>query len=89
MSSSLAAQVKEIIIRELNLEDTSPEDIADDVQLFGSGLGLDSLDALQLAMALEEHFDVKIPEGDDARPVFRSVATIVAFIEKARAQSVE
>lgn len=89
MSSSLAAQVKEVIIRELNLEDTSPDDIADDVQLFGGGLGLDSLDALQLAMALEEHFDVKIPEGDDARPVFRSVATIVAFIEKARAQSVE
>jgi acyl carrier protein len=89
MSSSLAAQVKEVIIRELNLQDTRPDDIADDVQLFGDGLGLDSLDALQLAMALEEHFDVKIPEGDAARPVFRSVATIVAFIEKARAQSVE
>ncbi len=89
MSSSLAAQVKEVIVRELNLQDMRPEDIADEAQLFGGGLGLDSLDALQLAMALEEHFDVKIPEGDAARPVFRSVAAIVAFIENARTVPVE
>lgn len=89
MSSPLAAQVKEVIIRELNLQDTRPDDIDDDIQLFGDGLGLDSLDALQLAMALEEHFGIKIPEGDESRPIFRSVSTIVAFIEKARAASVE
>jgi len=89
MSSSLAAQVKEVIVRELNLQDMRPEDIHDDVQLFGGGLGLDSLDALQLAMALEDHFDIKLPEGDAVRPVFRSVATIVEFIEKSRAHGVE
>jgi len=89
MSSSLAAQVKEVIVRELNLQDMRPEDIHDDVQLFGGGLGLDSLDALQLAMALEEHFEIKLPEGDAVRPIFRSVATIVEFIEKTRAHGVE
>jgi len=54
-------KLKEIIISELNLEGKSPDDIDDAAPLFGEGLGLDSLDALQLAMAIEENFGVQVP----------------------------
>ena len=85
MSASLTTELKELIVRELNLQDHSPGDIEDEAPLFGTGLGLDSLDALQLAMAIEEQFGVKIPEGEESRPIFRSVSSIVAFIEEQRA----
>lgn len=84
MNASLALQIKEVIISELNLQDHRPEDIDDTQPLFGSGLGLDSLDALQLAMAVEEHFQVKLPEGEASRAIFESVASIAAFIEQQR-----
>ena len=87
MSDSLTATIKQLLVDELNLQDRSPEDIADDIPLFGEGLGLDSLDALQLAVALEERFGVKVPEGDEARSIFKNVASIAAFIEQARADS--
>jgi acyl carrier protein len=84
MSSSLHLQIKELIVRELNLRDRSPADIDDTSPLFGDGLGLDSLDALQLAIALEESFSVKIPEGPDAKRIFASVSAIAEHIEKAK-----
>jgi acyl carrier protein len=84
MSEALKTQIKEIIIRELDLRQRSVEDIDDDAPLFGDGLGLDSLDALQLAMALEEHFGVAIPEGEEARQIFASVSAISAHIAAER-----
>src|SRR4051794_16801110 len=60
-------KLKELMIEELNLEGRTPADIDDAAPLFGEGLGLDSLDALQLAMSVEEQFGVRIPEGDEAR----------------------
>ena len=79
-------QLKELMVSELNLEGKAPADIDDTGPLFGEGLGLDSLDALQLAMAIEERFGVKIPEGDEARPIFASVNAIVAHIVSAGAK---
>lgn len=73
-------QLKELMISELNLEGKTPADIDDAAPLFGEGLGLDSLDALQLAMAIEENFGVQVPEGEAARPVFASVDALVDFI---------
>jgi len=73
-------RLKELMISELNLEGRKPEDIDDAAPLFGEGLGLDSLDALQLAMAVEEHFGVQVPEGEEARPVFASVNALVDHI---------
>ncbi|HQP33593.1 MAG TPA: phosphopantetheine-binding protein [Polyangiaceae bacterium] len=64
MQPPSAQLIKEIIVRELNLQDVRPEDIDEQAPLFGEGLGLDSLDALQLAMAIEENFGIKIPEGE-------------------------
>lgn len=68
------------MVVELNLEGKTPDDIDDAAPLFGEGLGLDSLDALQLAMSVEERFGVKIPEGPEARPIFASVDALVAHI---------
>jgi acyl carrier protein len=77
--------LKELMVTELNLEGKAPSDIDDQAPLFGEGLGLDSLDALQLAMSIEERFGVRIPEGAEARPIFASVDAIVAHILQARA----
>lgn len=80
---ALKTQLKELVISELNLVGKKPADIDDDAPLFGAGLGLDSLDALQLAMSVEEKLGVKVPEGEAARPVFASIAALAAFVAKA------
>jgi acyl carrier protein len=83
----LRSELKRIIVSELNLKGRAPESIEDDAPLFGGGggLGLDSLDALQLAMSIEEKLGVRIPEGDEARAIFRSVRTIADHVAKVRA----
>jgi acyl carrier protein len=86
MADEVKAKLKELIISELNLEGKSPDDIDDTAPLFGEGLGLDSLDALQLAMAVEEHFGVQVPEGDEARPIFASVDALADHISKESAK---
>jgi acyl carrier protein len=86
---TLRSRIKELIVRELNLEGKDPATIGDDSPLFGEGLGLDSLDALQLAMSIEESFGVRIPEGDEARPIFRSVASLAQFVENPEGWSFE
>jgi acyl carrier protein len=78
--SDVRRQLKELMVSELNLEGKTPDDIDDAAPLFGEGLGLDSLDALQLAMSIEERFGVRVPEGDEARPIFASVNAIVDHI---------
>jgi acyl carrier protein len=85
----LRTEIKALIVQELNLEGRDPATIDDDAPLFGKtedgvGLGLDSLDALQLAMSVEERFSVRIPEGDEARPIFRSVSSLAAHVAAAR-----
>ena len=86
--SDLRTELKALIVRELNLQGRDPASIDDDAPLFGEGLGLDSLDALQLAMSVEEHFKVRIPEGKEARPIFRSIASLADFIETSPKASV-
>jgi acyl carrier protein len=78
-------RLKELIVAELNLEGKTPADIDDAAPLFGAGLGLDSLDALQLAMSVEEQFGVRVPEGDEARPIFASVNALADHIIRAKA----
>lgn len=86
-SADVRQKLKEMMVAELNLEGKTPADIDDSAPLFGEGLGLDSLDALQLAMAVEEQFGVRIPEGPEARPIFASVDALVDHIVRARAAS--
>jgi acyl carrier protein len=78
--SELKQGIKQLIVDELDLRDRAPEDIQDAAPLFGEGLGLDSLDALQLAMAIEERFGVTIPEGEEAKAIFASVDALTAYI---------
>jgi acyl carrier protein len=80
--AQLRSDLKRLIVTELNLKGRDPETIEDDAPLFGTGLGLDSLDALQLAMSIEEKLGVRIPEGDEARSIFRSVRSIADHVAK-------
>ena len=80
----LIATLKEQLIEALNLEETTPNDIGDDMPLFGEGLGLDSIDALEIIILLEKKYGVKLPNSAAARPVFYSVRTLAEHIEKNR-----
>lgn len=85
---SLCRELKELFVSELNLAGRDPAQIRDDAPLFvreDGGLGLDSLDALQIAMLVEERFGVRVPEGDEARPIFTSIATLADFVSRERA----
>lgn len=78
---ALRDELKRLLIEDLNLKGRDPATLPDDAPLFGEGgLGLDSLDALQIAMSVEERWGVRLPDGDDARPIFRSVATLAAYV---------
>jgi acyl carrier protein len=83
-SAQLRSELKRLIVGELNLKGRDPETIEDDAPLFGGGLGLDSLDALQLVISIEEKMGVRIPEGDEARAIFASVRSLADHIAKAR-----
>jgi acyl carrier protein len=82
--AEVRAELKRLIVHELNLKGRDPQDIDDDAPLFGAGLGLDSLDALQLAMVIEEKLGVRIPEGEEARAIFQNVRAIADHITKVR-----
>jgi acyl carrier protein len=85
-ATRLRSELKSLIVTELNLKGRDPESIQDEGALFGAGagLGLDSLDALQLAMVIEEKYGVRIPEGDEARAIFASVRAIADHVARAR-----
>lgn len=85
--SALQNELKALLVSELNLAGKDPASIESDAPLFGEGgLGLDSLDALQIAMLVEERFGIRVPEGDEARPIFRSVSSLAEFIEAAKSK---
>ena len=75
-------ELKKQIIQELNLEDITPEDIQDDAPLFGTGLGLDSIDALELVVIMEKYHGVKISSESIGKEVLFSINTMAAYIEK-------
>jgi len=77
-------ELKTNIIGSLRLQDITPEQIDDDAPLFGTGLGLDSIDALELVVMLEKIYGIVIKDIEEGRPAFRSVRTLAEFIEKKR-----
>ena len=76
----LIADLKVQIIEQLNLQDTKPEDIGDDQPLFNEGLGLDSIDALELIVLLQQHYKIKLSNAEDGPKVFKSVKTMAEYI---------
>ena len=78
----LSEKLKYIIIEELNLEDVVPQDIDDDAPLFGDGMGLDSLDAVELVVQVQRHFGVEIKDMDEGRVAFQSINALRQFIEE-------
>lgn len=78
---TLENDIKELIIKSLELEDIKPSDIKDEEPLFGDGLGLDSIDALELGMALKKQYNIKLSsDKDENSEYFYSVKTIADFI---------
>jgi acyl carrier protein len=82
---SLINDIKQMIIDTLNLEDLSPDDIETDAALFGDGLGLDSIDALELGLAVKNRYGVALSaESETLRAHFFSVAMLAAFVNQQR-----
>ncbi|WP_277055052.1 phosphopantetheine-binding protein [Pseudoalteromonas marina] len=83
--SELKQQIKQLIISSLDLEDMTIADIKDDEPLFVDGLGLDSIDALELGLAIKKEFDVKIDaNSEQTKAHFASVNSLAQFIEQSR-----
>ena len=84
--TALAEEVKLLIIDTLNLEDMTPEDIENDEALFGDGLGLDSIDALELGVAIKKKYNITINSDDEnTKTYFESVNNLVKFIQENKA----
>lgn len=81
---NLIAQLKEQIIEVLNLEEMTPADIENDAPLFGEGLGLDSIDALELIVLLEREYGIKLSNPAEGKEIFKSVASIAQYVSANR-----
>ncbi|RQW77025.1 MAG: acyl carrier protein [Geobacter sp.] len=84
MPQELIYQVKKMIIDSLRIEGMSPEEIDTEAPLFGEGLGLDSIDALQLVVAMEKDFGVVVPDAATGTKVFQSVRSMAEYIAEHR-----
>lgn len=85
--SELRTKLKELLIERLNFEDMSPSDIGDEEPLFGDGLGLDSIDALEIVVMLESEFGIKVRNESSARENFRSIASLAEFVQERTAEA--
>ena len=80
----LKQQLKQQIIDALNLEEMQPADIVDDAPLFGEGLGLDSIDSLELIMMLDKNYGIKFPDKAAAKQALTSITTLADYITSHR-----
>lgn len=76
----IRTQLKELLVKNLNMEGVTPDSIRDDEPLFGEGLGLDSLDAVEIVVILQRHFGVEVKDMEKGREIFRSVNTVARYI---------
>ena len=77
----LIVKLKQQLIDELNLEEMTPADIDTDAPLFGEGLGLDSIDALEIMLILERSYGIKIQNPSEGKEIFYSIRTLAAYIQ--------
>lgn len=81
---NLILELKQQMIEVLNLEDMQPDDIDDSAPLFGEGLGLDSIDALELIVMLEKNYGIKIKNPAAGKDIFKSVSSMAEFVKQNR-----
>lgn len=81
---NLIEELKKEIIKTLNLEELKPEDINADSEIFGEGLGLDSIDALELIVLMEKKYGIKLKDASEGKAIFRSIRTMAEYISKHR-----
>lgn len=77
---ALKLELKERIIDALNLEDITPADIQDNDPLFGDGLGLDSIDALELIVLLDKEYGIKLADPKQGKEIFQSIETVAQYV---------
>ena len=80
--TELKRKLKQLMIERLKFEDMTPEDIGDDEPLFNGGLGLDSIDALEIVVMLESEFGIKVKNEASARESFRSISTLAQLVHE-------
>lgn len=78
--AEIKAKLKRLLVEQLSLEDILPEEIADDVELFGTGLGLDSLDAVEIVVLLQRNFGLEVKDMEQSREVFRTVNSLAEYV---------
>lgn len=80
--TELKTKLKKLIIEDLSLEDISPEDIEDDASLFGEGIGLDSLDAVELVVLLQRNFGIQIKDLEEGRKIFENLDSLALYVQE-------
>lgn len=84
--ANLRQELKEKIIEQLNLEEFTVADIADDDALFGDGLGLDSIDALELIVMMDKDYGIQLTDPKEGKEIFKSIAVLADYITDNRAK---
>lgn len=80
----LILELKKEIITALNLEEMTPDDIENDAPLFGEGLGLDSIDALELIVLMEKKYGIRIENPNKGKDIFKSISTMAEYVKANR-----
>jgi len=80
--TDMKRKLKEMLIERLKFEEMTPDDIDDDAPLFAGGLGLDSIDALEIVVMLESEFGIRVKNEGSARDNFRSISALADFVEQ-------
>jgi acyl carrier protein len=78
--AQIRKSLKEMLVKDLALEDINPEDIKDDEILFGEGLGLDSLDAVEIVVLLQRNFGIEIKDMEKGKEIFYSIDTLAKYV---------
>jgi len=85
--AEIREKLKELLVSNLSLEDVKPEEIEDDAPLFNEGLGLDSLDAVEIVVLLQRNFGLEVKDMEMGRKIFQSVNTLAEYVHENRDQA--